>query len=337
MAELIKYAVGIEVSKDTLLSRFGSIDVEQNTNISNTKTFNNDAKGIESFYKNSRQHVKEDKPVIYVMEATGIYFENLAYYLKEQGERVVVILPNKSKHYRQSLEAKGKSDDIDSAALTQLGLERNLKEWEVPIELMRKLKELTREHEEINMMTTQMKNQLHAKKHSKHNESTTVERIKYRIKIFEVQQKEIEAEIKKLLKKNPDICEKVNMIVDSIKGVGVMTLVKIISETNCFALILNKNQLASYAGLDVVEDSSGIRYGKTKISSKGNKHLRNALYMPALSVIKYLSEMKNLYIRICERTRYKKVGLTAVMRKLLLLIYTLWKKNEPYKPAFSMN
>jgi hypothetical protein len=56
--------------------------------------------------------------------------------------------------------------------------------------------------------------------------------------------------------------------------------------------------------------------------------------MPALGAIKYIDEMKNLYIRICIRNSAKKVGLTAVMRKLLILIYTLWRKNEPYNPAY---
>lgn len=335
MKEIIKYAFGIEVSKETLLIRFGSIDLEQKINISEAKSYKNDLKGIEKFYMSTRQQIRTDKPVIYVMEATGIYFEKLAYYLKERCESVVVVLPNKSKHFRQSLDTKGKSDEIDSASLTQLGLERNLKQWEVPIELMRKLKELTREHEEINVMATQLKNKLHAKIYSQHSKSTTVRRIKRSIKMFDKQEKEIEAEIKKILIQDPEIYAKVMMIVDSVKGVGIMTVVKIISETDCFALVNNRNQLVSYAGLDVTENSSGQMKGKTKISSKGNKHLRNALYMPSMSVTKYLPEMKNLYIRICKRNQFKKVGLTAVMRKLLILIYTLWRKNEPYKIGFS--
>ena len=136
------------------------------------------------------------------------------------------------------------------------------------------------------------------------------------------------------IKKDSELERKVKMIVDSLKGVGMMTVVKIIAETNCFSLILNKNQLSSYAGLDVIEDSSGNRKGKTKISSKGNSHLRHALYMPAMVVLKYVDEMKNLYIRICKKNGVKKVGLTAVMRKLLILVYTLWRKNEPYNPAY---
>ena len=337
MPEIIKYAFGIEISKDSLDIRFGSIDTEQRTKISNTKSFKNTEQGIIELYLYRTSLVKDDKPVYYIMEATGVYFEKLAFYLKEKGEKVIVILPNKSKYYRQSLDPKGKSDEIDSAALTQLGLERNLREWEIPALAMRELKELTREYETINNMMTQFKNQLHAKKHSKFSFGSTEERLKQSIKMFNSQLKTILSEIEKIIKQDPELYMKVDMIVNSLKGVGLITIAKIIAETNCFSLIKNKNQLSSYAGLDVIEDSSGNRIGITKISSKGNSHLRHALYMPALSAIKYINEMKNLYIRICVKHKAKKVGLTAVMRKLLILIYTLWKKNEPYNPAYSCN
>jgi transposase len=335
MSEIIKYSIGVEVSKDNLEIRFGSIDTEQKTKISESKKFANTEKGIQELYKYTQSLIKEDKPAYYIMEATGIYFENLGYYLKEQGAKVAIILPNKSKHYRQSLDMKGKSDEIDSKALTQLGLERNLKEWELPAEIVRKLKVLTREYETITDLNTQFKNQLHAKLFSDRGADTTIKRIQENIDRFNKQLKEIENEIRKILKKDDEINQKVEMIEESLKGVGFLTIVKIIAEANLFTLINNKNQLVSYAGLDVIEDSSGQRQGKTKISSKGNSHIRKALYMPALSVVKYVTEMKDLYIRLCEKQKAKKVGLTAVMRKLLILIYTLWKKNERYDPCYA--
>jgi transposase len=336
MAEILKYSIGIEVSKENLEIRFGSIDTDQAIKMSSTKKFSNTDKGIKELYEYTLKLIKEPKPAYYIMEATGIYFENLGFYLKEQGAKVVVILPNKSKHYRQSLDKKGKSDEIDSMALTQLGLERKLPEWEIPAEIVRKLKELTREYETTTELNTQLKNQLHAKLYSNRSASKTIERLKENIERFNMQLKAIEEEIREIIKEDNEICQKVEMIEESIKGVGYLTIVKIIAETNLFTLINNKNQLVSYAGLDVIEDSSGQRQGKTKISSKGNSHIRKALYMPALSVVKYLTEMKNLYIRLCEKKKAKKVGLTAVMRKLLILIYTLWKKNERYDPAYGV-
>ncbi len=95
-------------------------------------------------------------------------------------------------------------------------------------------------------------------------------------------------------------------------------------------LFKNIRQLVSYAGLDVVEKESGKYRGKTKISKKGNARIRSALYMPAMSASLHNSNLKEFYERINEGRTIKRQGLIAVMRKLLILIYTLWKKNENY-------
>lgn len=44
--------------------------------------------------------------------------------------------------------------------------------------------------------------------------------------------------------------------------------------------------------------------------------------------------MKDFYGRLCDRnTQSKMIGVTATMRKLLLLIYSLWKSGEKYDPT----
>ena len=115
-----------------------------------------------------------------------------------------------------------------------------------------------------------------------------------------------------------------------------MTALTVVAETNGFDLIENKGQLVSYAGYDVVENQSGISLkGKTRISKKGNSHIRNALYFPALSAAKYEPKLQNIYQRILEKNpKVKMIGAVAVQRKLLVLIYTLYKKNEPYDRNF---
>jgi transposase len=123
----------------------------------------------------------------------------------------------------------------------------------------------------------------------------------------------------------------------SIKGVGLLTALIVISETNGFELIENKAQLVSYAGSDVVERQSGssIR-GKTRISKKGNAHIRRALHYPALSAVRYEGQLGDLYKRVTLRNpKVKMIGLVAVQRKLLVLIYTLFKKNQPYDPNYA--
>ncbi|MGV2479833.1 UNVERIFIED_CONTAM: IS110 family transposase, partial [Salmonella enterica subsp. enterica serovar Weltevreden] len=114
------------------------------------------------------------------------------------------------------------------------------------------------------------------------------------------------------------------------------TIITVIAETNGFATIENAKQLASYSGLDVMMNQSGKYHGKTRISRKGNRHIRSALYLPAMSAVKYNLRFRQFYQRIKTIKACGKVGIVAVARKLLVLIYTLWKKNIPYQPLLNV-
>jgi transposase len=123
--------------------------------------------------------------------------------------------------------------------------------------------------------------------------------------------------------------------ITTIKGVGLLTAATIISETNGFALFTNQKQLTSYAGFDVVENQSGKRSGKTKISKQGNSHIRRILYMPAFhAVSKNVPVCKALYERLTAKGKKKMVAYVAVQKKLLILIYTLWKKDETWQESY---
>ena len=124
---------------------------------------------------------------------------------------------------------------------------------------------------------------------------------------------------------------------EALKGMGFMTVVTILAETNGFALITNRKQLTRYAGLDVPAHQSGPVDPKRHISKQGNVHIRTALYFPAIVSTQYNPQMKDFYGRLCARkTQSKMIGVTAAMRKLLLLIYSLWKSGEEYDPERDM-
>jgi transposase len=336
MTQLIKHVVGIDISKDKFDVCFGSIDTSQTIKLSSPKEFKSTPKGFEEFLNWVLKRRIESTPIWFVMEATGIYYENLAYYLSEQNQKVNIVLPTKTKHYKQTTEIKTKNDKIDSQIITRYGLEKQLEEWKIPDTKMRYIKEMSREHETLNDQATQIKNQIHAKKNSYKPNESTLKRLIAHLKLLESQQKDIESELRKTVLQIPEVARKIGLIEDSLKGVGFMTIIKIIAETNGFACISNAKQLTSYAGLDIVENQSGNKQGKTSISSKGNSHLRRCLYMPSMSVVKYITTFKNIYLRLIQKKGNGKVALTAVMRKLLSLIYSLWKNNVPFDPDYHM-
>jgi len=91
--------------------------------------------------------------------------------------------------------------------------------------------------------------------------------------------------------------------------------------------------LVSYAGYDVVEKQSGNRQGKTRISKKGNSHIRRVLHFPALNVVRYGTEpFASFHQRLIDNGKLKMQAYTAVQKKLLVIMWALWRKNERFDP-----
>ena len=174
------------------------------------------------------------------------------------------------------------------------------------------------------------KNQLHAERaHAMPNKKTEA-RINTRIKLLNKQIAEIKKEIATLVQSEQELSESVK-VVCSLPGVGLLTAATVLAETNGFELIRNKRQLTSYAGLDVMEKQSGtsIKF-KPRISKRGNRHLRKALHLPALSAIRHCERFKNIFVRLVAKHGIKMKAAVAVQRKLLELVYTIFKTNKPF-------
>lgn len=336
MLPLVKHCVGIDVSKDSLEVCFASMDGEQTVTVKATRTFGNRPNGWKALNAWITRLRTPDVPLWVVMEATGVYYEGLAYFLNEQHYQVAVVLPNKTKSYLASLNLKSKTDALEARALSQMGLERKMKPWRGFSSTILSLKRLCREREALQQDLVAASNRLHAHKHEHQAEKKTLQRAQQHIKFLQKQIKDIDEQLQKILDQDSELKAKVDNVC-TIKGVSTLTAIIVISETNGFELIENKAQLVSYAGYDVVERQSGTSVkGKTRISKKGNAHLRRAMHYPALTAARCNPQLQNLYQRVLDRNpKTKMVAYVAVQRKLLVLIYTLFKKNTAYDPHYT--
>ncbi len=331
--DFIKFCVGIDCGLEELVCCFSGLDQDLFLKDFAIKSFTNNPKGFTQLIKWVGSF-KASKDVAFVMEATGVYHEDLAFFLDEKGFHLSVVLPSKIKHFRKSMEIKTDTDSTASIGIAHFGLSRKLRKWNKPHPVLRSLRNLTRERDQVVTDRTSSQNALHALNHSHAPSVASQKRLKVRIELCDAQEKEIEKEISAVIKANAELHKRIQNIC-TIKGIGLITAATIIAETDGFAMIQNKRQLVSYAGLDVVEKQSGISIrGKSKISKRGNKRIRKALYFPAITAIKYNSDFKDQFLRIQIRTAVKMKGYVAIQRKLLVLIYTLWKKNEPFNPEF---
>lgn len=180
-----------------------------------------------------------------------------------------------------------------------------------------------------------VKNQLHAEQAEAEPNERSVARLNERMRLLNKHEKEIKSDLTEII--NSDLILK-NEITNicSIPGIGELTATIVLAETNGFELIRNKKQLTSYAGLDVKEKLSGTSVkGKPSISKKGNRHLRKAMHLPALSAVKYDENFRNLYVRIVSRQGIKMKGLVAVQRKLLEMIYVIYKSKNKYNKDYT--
>lgn len=330
----LKVNLGIDAAKDNCECNLSVLTAELDVKVIASKIFLNTENGLKELLKwliknCAAEHLK----LHVVIEASGVYHECFALGLQQAGYRVSVVLPNKAKKYMESLGLKSKNDRIDAKGLARMGCEQKLEEWSPLSPFYQKLRTYTRLHEDIQQKKTETINQLHALKHSAVQMTDAIEVLERLLEVFDKELVKTKKLIEDQIAGNAAVKERVDKICH-IKGVGTLTVATIVAEANGFDLIKNIPQLISYAGYDVVEDQSGKRIGKTKISKKGNTHIRRILHMPALNMMTYqVGTMPALFERTLNKHGIKMKSYVALQRKLLILIYTLWKKTE----AFDIN
>ena len=332
----LKYSVGIDVSMKDFACCLSVINDEQDVKVKASHKFANTQTGFAELLGWIKRHQKEQLSIVFVMEATGVYHEALAWFLHSKERPVSILLPNKAKSFLKANGAKSKNDSIDARGLAQIGAEKKLDLWIPPSKELYALRAYTRQYQSITEMHTAMCNQLHSIQHGQFQDKAIIKQLQRTIKLFEKQLKEMEAIMAKVIKADTVLNQHYQNI-SAIKGIGLISFAVIAAETNGFILFENAASLVSYAGYDVIENQSGKYTGRTKISKKGNSRIRRILHMPALCAVRDdQPQFKNLYERVYERTKIKMKGYVAVQKKLLVTMYYLWKKNEKYNPTFSI-
>ena len=120
----------------------------------------------------------------------------------------------------------------------------------------------------------------------------------------------------------------------SIQGIGIVSAAMFVGEVGDINRFDSYEQIRRYAGLNLVENSSGNHKGKTTISKRGRSLLRSILYRMAFTMVNKNNELKELYKYLTTRKENqlkKKQAIVAVIGKILQIIYALVTKNEEYE------
>ncbi|MGJ8738788.1 IS110 family transposase [Zobellia laminariae] len=333
MEKRLKQSLGIDVSKLNLSLSLGFLSERLVKEFKSHPDVSNDVSGYKELLKWLGKSVDSTVELLVVMEATGVYHQGIAHYLHKQGYAVSVMQSGRVKRYAQSLDQRSKTDALDSRMLSMLGLERSIRLWRPPSKELQQLKALSRERSSLLKDRTIENNRQGAIESSVYSNSKALKRHKNRLKLFNSQIELIEQEMQELTSKNEVLKRKIGFMT-SIPGISYISAATVIGETLGFESIVNAKQLTSYAGYDVVLRESGNFKGKTRISKKGNSHIRAALHMPSMTCVRCNPTLKQFYNRLKPKKAKPLVALIAVQRKLLILMYTLWKNEEVYDADF---
>lgn len=125
-------------------------------------------------------------------------------------------------------------------------------------------------------------------------------------------------------------------LVTSVKCVGNVLATELIIYTNGFTRMENTSQLACYCGVAPFEHSSvtSIR-GRIGTSNFANMNLKSTLHMAAVSVTRYVPDIKTYYERKVAEGKNKMCVINAIRNKLIKRIMAVVKRGTPYEENYS--
>jgi transposase len=268
----------------------------------------------------------------FVMEATGVYYIRLAFYLHQQGCKLSVVNALSIKRFIQMHLERNKSDKKDAQWICRYAIEQIPPYWEMPDSAYFECRQLYNTIREYTEQIKRFNNQLHSLKLLPLPSKDTIRSLEKVNKQLAHEIDHLEAKLETLLKEwQPDQLKSVS----SIKGIGKRATAMLIVFTQGFRNTHSHRQLISFAGLSPTEYSSGssIR-GKSRIHKRGGKNLRDVLYMCSMNAIKTNVACKILYERLRANGKTGKQALIAVCNKLLKQVFAVVKNNSLYQPNY---
>lgn len=291
------------------------------------QTFANTVAGFKKLLTWLQQHTSDQVHVC--MEATSVYWEELAEYLYEAGYQVSVVNPFRIKGYAMSELRRSKTDAIDGDVIANFCRSKNLKLWTPPTKEQKKLRALVRHLETLKKSRTQQTNRLHVARDPEVKAS-----LKSILAILNTEIQQIEKRIRALIDKDPDLKEKKELL-ESIQGFGEKTAIHILAEM----YDLEKYESARSAATDVGVTTSHYRSGtsvrrRPKMSYMGKTSIRGALHFPAITAMHHNPIIKEFVKRLEAKGKHNGVIRVAVMRKLMHLAYGVLKHRKPFDPNY---
>jgi len=268
--------------------------------------------------------------LIVCLEATGIYHFDLAIALHDAGVLLMVINPKASHNFAKVLMKNSKTDVVDANTLAEYAARMDFVAWTRPSNEKLALRSFARR---INALTGQKaaaKNHLHALTATQETPKAVLKDAKLAIAQLEKRIDLLTAETLLLIGKCPEL-QRVLTLLIGIKGIAKTSAIALMGELLLLPPGLSHREWVKFAGLDPKAFDSGKSvHKKTRLSKAGNRHIRSALYMPALSAKTHDPHVSAYFQHLLDNGKKPLQAVCAVMRKLLHAIHGILKHDKPF-------
>ena len=314
---------GTEVSQEELL-----VALRRGEQTRPVRSFPNTSEGHRAV---SRYVVRKGRRVRVCLESTGVYGLDLALRLEKQsGIEVMVANPRAVRHFAQALMQRSKTDPLDVLVWLEFAAHMPFQPWQPPSETALHLGAIARRLQSITDLCVAEGNRLHAASASHALPAVIRQDLRRSIAFHQRALARLSRQALQLIARDPLLQERFQQL-DSIPGIASTSAIALLAELSLLAAGLDVRQWVAMAGLDPREYSSGSSVrSKTRISKAGNRHLRRALYMPALVAVRHDPHLRAFYQHLLARGKEKLQALVAVMRKLLHAIFGIFKHRQSY-------
>lgn len=276
------------------------------------------------------QQIERTGTLRLIVEATGIYYLDVALIAAELGAEVMVVNPKASHNFSQAIQQRSKTDALDAGMLLEYLRRMPFVAWIAPRPALLELRYYGRYLTQLVEDRTAALNRLHALEHAKVSPKALRKDLKQAIAGLDRRIERIRSEAIALIKADDELRVAYKALV-TFKGIADVSAVSILAEVMVMPRTLSSRACTSHAGLDVRLHQSGTSVNRpARISKHGNKYLRRALYMPALSAIQHDPHARAFRDRLIARGKKKMQALVAVMRKMLTAVWALVRQPAVY-------
>lgn len=268
--------------------------------------------------------------IIVCLEATGIYHFDLAIALHDAGVSLMVVNPKASHNFAKVLMKNSKTDAVDANTLAEYAARMDFVAWARPSNEKLALRSFSRRINALTIQKAAAKNHLHALVATQETPKAVLRDAKLAISQLEKRIDSLTADAAAWIEKHPEL-KRIMALLVSIKGIAQTSAIALMGELLLLPPGLSHREWVKFAGLDPKAFDSGKSvHKKSRMSKAGNRHIRSALYMPALSAKQHDPHVKAYFDHLVANGKKPLQGVCAVMRKLLHAIHGMLKHGKPF-------